>query len=397
MLLFGTSLAVAKGCAFVMSLCSTALTFLAARWLGLALAPAFYGTLAATLLPHSLWLNLATVPEGYTAALCLLALASLKGKSRARRSWGAAAICAATLCRYESWPLAVAFAVATILDVRRGLFERSGLVIAGGAVTGMLAWLLHGLVDHGSAVFFLTRVAQYKQALGGSHGDGLLHFPLLLLRAEPELTLALTCSLAWLPSRRALLARYRRQIWLAALMLGFLMLGNLLDGAATHHAERSLLTIWLLGILIASDAWARLLTKSSPRRLVALAAFTGVCVLINLSRDGIVHREPFVDRRPELSIGLLAHRIVSRDPGKVAVHTMDFGYHAVIAALDLPGLGEAVQSHDPRLKEPPATGERLGALAADWLIADKASPLSYIPGALHAENASFVLINLNER
>ncbi len=75
-------------------------------------------------------MGVATIPEGYTAALCVLALASLTCFTVFQRSLGAAALCAATLCRYESWPLAVAFAVCTVLDVHRGRLGRAGWAIA---------------------------------------------------------------------------------------------------------------------------------------------------------------------------------------------------------------------------------------------------------------------------
>lgn len=395
--LFGTSLAVAKGCAFVSSLCSSALVFLAARWLGLALAPAFYGSLAATLLPHALWLGLATVPEGYTAALCVLALASLNCFTVFHRGLGAAALCAATLCRYESWPLAVAFAVCTALDVQRGRLGRAGWGIAAAALLGAAGWLLHGIAHHGNALFFLTRVAQYKQALGGAATGGLLHHPLLLLRAEPELMLAVLCGVVWVPQRSAVLARFRRPVGHALLVVIFLMVGDVLDGVATHHAERSLLVIWLLGTLLAADAWSSVLATAPRRHLTALGTFAAGALLITLLRDRLVPNESFVNRRAEVGIGLLAHRVVAKSPGVVAVHTLDYGHQAVIAALDLPGLAHTVTDHDPRLAEPVPDLESLATLGATWLIADKTGPLGQAPGTVYAENQRFVLLNLNER
>jgi hypothetical protein len=404
MMMFGTSLAVAKGCAFVLSLCCTALTFLAARWLGLALAPAFYGSLAATLLPHSLWLDLATVPEGYTAALCLVSLASLSRFEIGPRAVGAAALCAATLCRYESWPLAVGFAVCTALDVRRGRLAKSSLAIVPIALLGVSAWLLHGALSHGSALFFLTRVAQYKQALAGAGApqadlwtQPLLHHPSLLVRGEPELMMALLCGVVALPKRAELWRRHRRAVGHGALLLGFLMLGDLLDGAATHHAERTLLASWLVVVLLTADAWSQLLALPARRHLAAAVAFTAGAVLINGTRARIVPDEPFVDRRTEVGIGLLAQRVVGTQPGVVAIHTLDYGYHAVIAAMDLADRGQPAQRHDPRHPDPAADEAQLHSLGARWLIADKSSPLSRMDGKLQAENARFVMIQLSNR
>jgi hypothetical protein len=219
----------------------------------------------------------------------------------------------------------------------------------------------------------------------------------LLLRAEPELMLAALCGLLALPRRESVLARFRRPLAHVALILVFLMVGDLVDGVATHHAERSLLAIWLLVTLLAADAWAGVFAAAARRHLLALAAFTLGAVAIMSLRDRLVPRESFVDRRAEVSIGLMARRIVLRSPAVVAVDTLDYGHQAVIAALDVHGLAQPVTSHDPRLQEPKADLSRLTALGAGWLITDKAGPLSNVPGTIYAENSQFVLLNLNER
>jgi hypothetical protein len=344
---------------------------------------------------------LATVPEGYSAALCLVGLASLNCFTLFHRGWGAAALCAATLCRYETWPLAVAFAICTTVDVRQQRLSPAALGTAAGAALGICGWLLHGILNHGSAVFFLTRVAQYKQALGDAAHAGilwnLLQYPALLVRAEPELALAVVCGLLWVPSRTALAARFQRPLSHAALILGFLMLGACLDGVATHHPERSLLAIWLLALLLAADIWSSLFAMPARRHLPALAAFTLAAVAITVLRDRVVPQEGFVDRRDEVSMGLMAHRIVARSPSRIAVDTPDYGYHAVIAALNLPGMAQPVTHHDPRLDEAQADLDKLTRTGAGWLIADKNGPLAQAAGTVYAENPRFVLLNLNER
>jgi hypothetical protein len=224
-----------------------------------------------------------------------------------------------------------------------------------------------------------------------------LHHPSLLLRAEPELMLAVLCGLLALPQRQSVLARFRRPFGHAALLLAFLMMGDLVDGVATHHAERSLLAIWLLATLLAADAWADVFAAAARRHLLALAAFTLGAVAITSQRDRLVPRESFVARRAEVSIGVMAHRFVLRAPAPVAVDTLDLGHQAVIAALDVHGLAQPVTRHDPRLQEPKADPSRLAALGAGWLIADKAGPLASVPGTIYAENSQFVLLNLNER
>jgi hypothetical protein len=340
------------------------------------------------------------VPEGYTAALCLVGLASLNRFTLFHRSCGAAALCAATLCRYEAWPLAVAFAVCTVFDVRRKRLDRAALAVATIATLGMCGWLLHGALNHGSALFFLKRVAQYKQALGGvSEGtlQNLLQYPALLVRAEPELTLAVVCGLLWVPTRAAVAARFRRPVSHVALILAFLMFGACVDGVATHHPERSLLAIWLLATLLAAETWSKLFALPARRYLLPLAVFTLGAVAITVGRDRLVPPQAFVDRRSEIGMGLMAHRVVVRSPALVAVDTADYGYHAVIAALALPGLAQPVTRHDPRFEEAQPDLERLANTGAGWLIADKNGRLAQVAGTVYAENPRFVLLNLNER
>src|SRR5690606_30742917 len=98
------------------------------------------------------------------------------------------------------------------------------------------AWLLHGAVDDGDPLFFLRRVADYRRALGRSPVDllaALLGYPKVLLRAEPEL--AVTSSMALVYLRGTLPKGMGRLVLAAAAVLGFLVVGDLGDGAPTHH------------------------------------------------------------------------------------------------------------------------------------------------------------------
>jgi hypothetical protein len=265
----------------------------------------------------------------------------------------------------------------------------------------MCGWLVHGVLNHDNALFFLTRVAQYKQALGETANPGVVHsvlqFPALLLRAEPELALAVLCGLLWVPHRAAIATRFRRPLSHAALLLVFLMIGASVDGMATHHPERSLLALWLLATLLAANCWANLFAARARRHLLALGVFTLGATAITMWRDRLVPHETFVDRRAEVGMGLMAHRVIARSPAAVAVDTTDYGYHAVIAALDLRGAAQPVTRHDPRLDEATPALDRLASTAAGWLITDKNGPLSRVPGAVYAENPRFILLNLNER
>src|SRR4029453_14284267 len=80
-----------------------------------------------------------------------------------RRVLGALALCAACLSRYEAWPAAALFAALTVRDAvgqsaRRSVAEGAAALIA---LLAPAAWIVHGVYNHGDALFFLTRVAAY--------------------------------------------------------------------------------------------------------------------------------------------------------------------------------------------------------------------------------------------
>ena len=95
--LFGRDPFVAQGMAVATSGVSAALLFVAAGWLGASRRAALAVGLGSSFLPHVVWFGLATIPDGYTAALVVLAVASAEGPP-SRRAWGAAALGRATLC-----------------------------------------------------------------------------------------------------------------------------------------------------------------------------------------------------------------------------------------------------------------------------------------------------------
>lgn len=396
-LLFGNTLGVAHATAFGLSLVSTLLCLLAARTFGLGLLPAGVAAALCSVLPHSLWLGLATVPEGYSAAASLFALASLTSSSARTRGFGALALLCASLSRYEFWPVCAAFAAFTLFDVRRGHLPSLAALHAALALSGMLGWLLHGVTTHGDALFFLKRVSDYTKALGGQAPlfERLLQQPVLLFRAEPEVVAlaALGVVLCW-PQRQSL-AHYLRPLFCAGLLLGFLIAGAALGGAATHHPERPLLLLWLVLAILAADTWVRLLAhrpRGPALRVLGLAA-----VLLLALRGSFLFRQPFVDRSAEIAIGQLARTAIAGQPGPVVVDCVDYGYLAVMAALGEPR-AQPLRTHDPRQSTEPPSAEQRSAPAlqgARWLIADRKSPLGQTPpGPVVAQTPAFVLISL---
>jgi hypothetical protein len=363
----GSSLDVARATAIVLGLVSSVIVYFAARWITRSPRAALVGAGLAAIFPWSARLGVATVPELLTAALTLLALASLVPGDGARsvtsrRLVGALALLAATLSRYEPWPIAAGFALLSILDLRRAhRADRPRLVASAAlAITGPIAWIAWNHRAHGEALHFLTRVAAYKRALGAGGDESaltrLLAYPVALVREEPELFLALAtivaiATITRLPSLRSRLDRFKRPVILGLAQIAALSLAMVKDGAPTHHPERAVLVVMLLAALIAGDLVTSLLASISisiSTRVVALGS-TAVAVVVAalVIRPRITADESFTPRADEVAIGRAARARVA--PGDhVLVEIADYGHLAIVAALGRPGDAVLDRSIDPR-------------------------------------------------
>lgn len=369
MALFGPHFWVARGFAIACSLASVAAVYQASLWFGLDRRSAWLAALVSSVLPHAVWLGYATVPEGLAAALCLLGVASTAQPELRLRWLGAGCLAAATLCRYETW--AVALAVAA-LNLKDAVALRQSALVGPLAlcVVGPLAWMGHGWLHHGDPTFFLDRVASYRRALGqGSGGEfrSLLNTPSLLLRCEPELAAAALLGL--LPRvRRALPDLRRLGIGIGALLI-LLVLGDLGDGAPTHHPERALLFAWLGGCVLVGAA---LPLAFRYHRAGGLAVLGAVLVLA-LARPWTLPEHGFVDRREELRFGESIRDRVPRGE-RIVVDVGDYGYCAVIAGLARPSDAHGLSASDPRQRDtedvPPSERLRghLREQDAAWLV-----------------------------
>jgi hypothetical protein len=317
------------------------------------------------LFPHAANYRNATVPDYPTAVLALLGAASLASREPRVRFLGALAALAATLSRYETWPLALVVAFFAAFDWQKARTNRWLLASTVLAPAGIAAWLLHGLVRHRDAFFFVKRVTAYKRALGGaeaSFSSRLTAHPLSLVREEPELvamTVALGLAVALFVGRRAFQSYAWRRPTLALLsVLAFLIAGELRDGAPTHHGERVLLSLWL-GLALGSASFLATLVGHFDRRATRIQALAATVFSLGLLvaatalfvRPRVVTREPFVERSRELAVG---QRLRERLPAgeTVAVYTEDYGYFAVAAALGRPGAVKPLLRRDPRHPEP---------------------------------------------
>ena len=337
----GGSLSVARGVAIALGMGSMALLLLAARWLGIGRFGSLAGVLVAALFPWSAWLAAAPVPEVPAAALSVLGMAALSREGPRERALGAAALAAACFCRYEAWPVAIAFAAVTLYDAARSP-RRNALV--GAAALALLpigAWLLHGVFIHGDATFFWKRVAAYKNALGEgpSLRERFFSVPTALLTNEPELCLALVL----LGVDRSLLRRFARPALAAGALLAFLMAGEISGGGPTHHAGRAVLSVWYL-IALAIGGAIELRSAVPAARPLAWLGFA-----LSLVGLGWVFRAgtppAFADRRDAVTIGTRA-----RELGAPAlwIDTPDYSYLAVTAAYGRPNAAEPFDDRDPR-------------------------------------------------
>jgi hypothetical protein len=400
MALFGDSLTTARVVACVLGVISALLVWLAARWLGLSARVALLGALGAIVLPYGSWLSCATVPEAPTAALILLGVVSLARAETRFRILGGAALGAACFCRYEAWAPAAVFALLSGVEAIKQKRKALWLAVAAASMP-IAAWLLHGVVRHGDALFFVARVSQYRAALGRQAtglGVSLLQTPFALLRFEPELTAIVAVALG-LTLRRGESpfgpAAWRSVLALAGLV-AFLILADATGGSATHHPERSLLPVFWFLALLAAGLVARL---AQERRafLLPLLSLPLALVASLLLRPPI--ESTFVERKEEEQLGDLLRRLDAR---QVAVDTDDFGFFAVQAALGY-GRSWALSDHDPRHGERPRAttpdelATRLRSPGARWLVTTRQRAALATPlGTTRATTAHFALLELDQ-
>jgi hypothetical protein len=354
MKLFSASLEVARTAALFSACTGTLLLYAASRSLGTGAVLSFAAAAAGALLPTSVFLSAATVPEYLTSALIVFGVTSLARREpdTGRALLGGLCLFLACASRYEAWPAACAASGVFFFRFFWGARSAFSLGAAGLCLLFPVVWLLHGVASHQEALFFIKRVTDYKNALGGSSSNqeaALLYLRALLL-SEPEVAFALLSTLAFTFARRS--QKCERPLWLLPFLPLFVMLltlvvGALRSGAPTHHEERALLSIWLLAALTT----ARLLEevrRSLPRVLLALVV--GLSLGGSLRAAGAFEKQPFTDRAAEERLGKRLATLTSPTE-KIALALSDYGYFAVMAAAQHPGRFTILVTHDPRETE----------------------------------------------
>jgi hypothetical protein len=281
----GRSLAVSRAVSTALGALCVAAPYAAMRAIGVERGAALAAVGTAMLLPWNAWLGVAMVPEGWTGALVAAALIAM---THARsRPWAAGALLLTSLSRYEAWPACILFAALCIVEARSSrnrdvrARETTWALVA---IAGPLLWMGWNAFAHGSAIHFLTRVRAFRRAAGAAEiplSDKLLGYPRALLDDTPEVAaLAAVSALSLLFDRRA----RRRWGWSAAgvvAIVAFLIVGDVRDGAPTHHPARALSPIWWVIVGLSADAIALILRSATMQRaatawlrIPAIAALT---------------------------------------------------------------------------------------------------------------------------
>jgi hypothetical protein len=393
------SVTVARVTAFALGIAAALLLWIAARWFGVERRAAILAAAIGSAFPYAAWLGIATIPEALTGALVLLGIASLSRSESRTRFLGALALAFGCLSRYEPWPVALIFAGYSGLD---GIRQKKPAFLGAAAlaVSGAIAWLVHGIVRHHDAFFFVKRVAAYRRAVGGSESstfEAFLRYPLMVFRCEPEIAVLALVGIGGLvlAGKQGALSRYSRGAIALLGLLAFLVAGELRDGAPTHHAERALFAIWLLLAIVAADALFELARVPKYRARVALVAAGLVGLALFIVRPWYARRDSFIDRAAEIEIGRAAKQAARADE-RLAIDHPDFGFYAVIAGFGAPERAVAIDDHDPRsprpnLDAPNAIRDRVSSERATLVVLTKAHQRAIEGEVLH-EGARFVLV-----
>jgi hypothetical protein len=394
MKLFDPSLETARLAAAVQAILATWLLFVAGKLWGFSAKQAFWAAAAVNLLPVVAVLGGMTVPEVPTAGLAVFAIVAITrggGSSPSPTTttttttststglglrvvnvtwWGVAAMFAATLSRYETWPVAVVVAFYAFrrsdYDARWKRFAAAALCLA-----GPLIWILHNQIAHGDALSFLHRVASYRAALAkGAQKSEETSYLTGLVGGCPAVVLAtIVPILLWLrrdrKEARAYLKRFVPWAVAAGALVAFLLAGEQIGGVPTHHPERTLLIVWILCTFVVADL-------AGQRRVPVWLALP-VAALLALDFRGQLSDTSFNRQQEELA-GTHLHSLVA--PGqRVFVATNDYGYFAVMASFARP-FDTVFDTRDPRAKSDKTllgdrwnSPARLKAENAQWLVA----------------------------
>jgi hypothetical protein len=279
MVVLGRTLASARTIACVLGAASIAAPYAAMRAARLPRLAAVIATAIALAVPWNAWLGVATVPDGWTGALIGAATVSMaagaeadagRGERGRGRPAAAAALLAASLSRYEAWPVCAVFAAWCVVGAigcppgfearerSRGT-RRQQVTCALVAIAGPLLWMAWNAHAHGSAFHFVARVTAFRRAIGAadvSLAEKVLGYPRALVEQTPEAAALGLCGAIGLVVDTALRKRWGWAAGAATALMAFLIAGDLGDGAPTHHPARALGSLWWVLVTMGTGAIA---------------------------------------------------------------------------------------------------------------------------------------------
>ena len=184
----------------------------------------------------------------------------------------------------------------------------------------------------------------------------------------------------------------------------FLVIGDLRDGAPTHHAERAVLAIWLGGAVLIGDLGVRIwsVLGARGRRVLGGLLVGSVALGALMVRPWFARRDSFIDREPEIEVGQKARALIPPSGPRLLVDTPDYGFYAVIAGFGRPSQAVPLDDRDPRHARAPDAFASLAALRAraraehaGYLVATAAHlPEALAAGEVLAGSSRYVLIKL---
>jgi hypothetical protein len=370
MRVFGSTLGAARALAVIGAMMAGAVVGAMAVSVGLTRRRAIAASLLAAFMPWAMQLAVATVPEVPAAAFAVVGAMSLASASTRVRIVGALGILASCWSRYDAWPMAIAFAVYATIDLARAkgrdriLHLFSGLI----AIAGPGLWTAWQAAVYHDPFRYLGLVRSYRQALGSGPPlwRRVIGYPLAFYEGMREV---LGAGIVGIGSAIASKKRrdggdadarcavdWTRPLVLSAAQLAFLILGDVRDGAPTHHAERALLAPATIVIFASADALGAWLARLDARRARVVAASFAVVLLVWIAAR--VHKVlPWYDGAPrtrEVALGRALADVatpgtrVLLDTRDLSGGSPDYGYYAVLAAFGRPLDVDVDRDQDPR-------------------------------------------------
>jgi hypothetical protein len=344
MQLAGRSLAVARGVAILSGIAGAVLVYRMLLRAGVAWIAALVGVGLATCDPLSSWLGAATVPEALTASLVVVASVGL---ARADTRLPAAfAILVASLSRYEAWPVAfvVGVACAVAVALPRPVSPRSrrtDALACAVALAGPVAWVAWNAHAHGDPLHFLARVAAFRARVTAGAAPLWTLYPAALWRLGSLALLVAAAGASGLWVDRGLWRRWAGPLAAAVAMAAFLVVGDLRNGAPTHHPERALVAIFWMATLAGVDGLYQLaawITDKVPSRrpwVIAAAVVAGLAWAVTWpSRVAdFPGRGPGEDRAAQVARG---QALRDQQAAHLTVTPCAYEHFAVIAAFGAP-------------------------------------------------------------